>query len=228
MRRVLEPESMDSPEEVIAYERIVKRLGFWMEDPIVRILSRLIKGLNRTDFKILDIGGGTGRVSIKTALKIPTCKIWVVDSSPNMFEIARKNISDKKLTDRIIVRQADGKNLPFENNFFDAVICSNMLHHIRDHLVLLKEMKRVVKDKGIIVIRDLIRPGSKFLLNIMVSLVGVFHNSLMKKEYSDSLCASFTVREFEEIIKSSGIEGLRIHRGLVDYVSGYITLINKI
>jgi hypothetical protein len=57
MQRLLEPESMDSLEEVIAYEKIVNRLGFWMEDPIVRTLSKLIKRLNKTDYKILDVGG---------------------------------------------------------------------------------------------------------------------------------------------------------------------------
>jgi ubiquinone/menaquinone biosynthesis C-methylase UbiE len=151
----------------------------------------------------------------------------MIDSSPNMLEIARKNILNKKLVDRIIVRQADGKNLPFENNSFAAIVCSNMLHHIKDPLDLLKEMKRVVTDGGVVVIRDIVRPSSKFLLNIMVSLVGLFHDRLMKKEYSDSLYASFTINEFKEVIKYSGIKGLYIRRNLVDLMSGYVTLVKE-
>ncbi len=58
MQRVCEPESMDSLAEAIAYEKIVKRFGFWMEDPIVRVTLKLIKKLNRADCKILDVGGG--------------------------------------------------------------------------------------------------------------------------------------------------------------------------
>ncbi len=158
---------------------------------------------------------------------MPSCKIYMIDSSPHMLEIARKNISNEKLADRIIVNQADGKDIPFENNFFDAIVCSNMLHHIKDPIDFLKEMKRVIKDDGIMVIRDLMRPSSKILLNLMVCLVGFFHDRLMKKEYSDSLYASFTIREFEEIIKSSGIEGLHIRRNLTDYLSDYVTLVKE-
>jgi ubiquinone/menaquinone biosynthesis C-methylase UbiE len=227
MKRVPEPESMDSVEEVNAYERIVKRFGFWMEDPIVRTLSRLIKKLNKTNCKVLDVGGGTGRIAIKYALRMRTCKVWVVDSSPNMLEVALKNISDKKLIDRIIIKQADGKKLTFGDNFFDAVTCSSMLHHIKDPLDLLKEMRRVIKDDGIMVIRDIVRPPSELILRLRVSLIYIFSDEAMKKGYRDSLYAAFSIKEFEEMIKSSGIKGLKIQRNLIDRMSGYVTLVKE-
>ena len=44
---------------------------------------------------------------------------------------------------------ADAKNLPFQDNTFDSVICSEVLEHVHDYKSVLLEISRVLKDGGI-------------------------------------------------------------------------------
>lgn len=43
-------------------------------------------------------------------------------------------------------------NLPFETNFFDTVICTHALEHIKDYECALKELRRVCKKRLVIVV----------------------------------------------------------------------------
>ena len=46
--------------------------------------------------------------------------------------------------------QADAANLPFRSSSFDAVICAELLEHVRDPVAVLAEMHRVVRTQGIV------------------------------------------------------------------------------
>lgn len=58
---------------------------------------------------------------------------------------------DLQLKWGIIVIRGDATNLPFQSEFFDVVLCLDVLEHIEDNLLAPKEMYRVTK------------PGEKFL-----------------------------------------------------------------
>ncbi len=58
-----------------------------------------------------------------------------------------KNLKDQKI--RLIF--SDAKKLPFKSNSFDKVIASEVLEHIDNDMEVVKEVKRVLKPKGIFV-----------------------------------------------------------------------------
>ncbi len=96
--------------------------------------------------KILDIGGGTGKL-IETILKENTkVKGYVLDKSISMLK--RSSLEEK-----VIV--GDSATLPFGSNCFDFVFCIDALHHFEDKHKSLKEMIRVSKPDGEIIILEL-------------------------------------------------------------------------
>jgi len=89
---------------------------------------------------ILDLGCGRGILS---------------DTFKNYFQaqVTGVDVSDQRVVD-LPFKIIDGKRLPFPDNYFDAVLIIYVLHHAKYPEELLKETKRVVKNK-IIVCEDL-------------------------------------------------------------------------
>ena len=102
---------------------------------------------------ILDAGCGSGR-HLRALAKLPNLKIIGIDRNQADLNVALaslKNMSDA-LSDNYQVACADINKLPFETVFFDCVICSEVLEHIPQHEEALKELMRVLKPQGSLVI----------------------------------------------------------------------------
>jgi len=112
---------------------------FWNSDP-----NRL------TGCRILDIGCGTGRHTTWAACRLP--KVVVIGIDINFADVVKtkKRLNThKELGDHGGgeggVSVADIRALPFKDNFFDLVICSEVLEHIQDHRTAVFEAVRVLK-----------------------------------------------------------------------------------
>lgn len=169
---------------------------------------------------MLDIGTGTASVPLKiiekqsmieAKLQSRTMKIYGLDFSANMLKAASAKVNPL-ISKNIILIQVDAKRLPFKNHCFDAVISANFFHHLSSPFKVLEEINRVVKTDGLILIRDMLRPPGKLIVNLLVAIVSLFagHGRLMRKEYHDSLCAAFTAREWRGNLKSIAIKRRKI------------------
>jgi len=219
MKRVLEPESMDIMEDALAYDSITRIYHFWMNRPQINLISKAISKKKNDRLNVLDVGTGTGRIPIGIAGKHFLCDNYAIDLSLNMLRVARGNIKAKKLERRITLAQADVASLPFKNNSFDVVSSCNMLHHLENPVNFLNEANRILKKDGIFVIRDLVRPASEFILNLFMRTIAIPYNSLMKKEFKDSLLAAFTVDEIQKAVKNSDIRNARIRKRFPFFVN---------
>lgn len=113
--------------------------------------DEILKRLNvRAGQSILDAGCGycyhTARLARGPA------QITAVDFSEAALGAARANLKAASLTDRVSLMQADLTNLPFENNSFDAVVCWGVLMHIPNIEGALRELARVLKLGGTLVL----------------------------------------------------------------------------
>lgn len=106
---------------------------------------------------ILDIATGTGDFAIQ-ALKINPDKVTGVDISVGMLEMGRKKLKKMHLDDRIELLEGDSEGLRFEDNTFDAVIVAFGVRNFEHLENGLKDMLRVVKDGGKVVVLEFSRP----------------------------------------------------------------------
>ncbi len=109
---------------------------------------------------ILDVATGTGDFSIE-AMSLHPEKIIGVDISEGMLEVGRRKMREKKLDAVIELRSGDSENLPFEDNFFDAVIVAFGVRNFENLDRGLSEMLRVLKPGGRVIVLEFSRP-SKF------------------------------------------------------------------
>ena len=109
---------------------------------------------------ILDVATGTADLAI-AASKINPDKIIGVDISENMLQLGREKVTAKNLDATIELMQADSENLPFATNYFEAVMVSFGVRNFQDLKKGLKEMNRVLKPEGKVLILEFSKP-SKF------------------------------------------------------------------
>ena len=101
---------------------------------------------------VLDIGFGGG-MTIKEMLKvIDTGKIHGVDFSGVMVEQAKRKFKDSIESNKVLIEFADVQKLPFDDNTFDKICTVNTIYFWDDLLVGLREIKRVIKSNGRLVI----------------------------------------------------------------------------
>lgn len=131
------------------YDSTLGKISFHKEmlDLAVR-LAKVKKG-----DKVLDIGCGTGLLSLKL-LKAANCTVTGIDGSPEMLAILKKKIRVLKLEKRINVRLMDAASLDFPANTFDGAVSTVVLHHIKDKLPALRGIYRVLKPGARLVIGD--------------------------------------------------------------------------
>lgn len=110
--------------------------------------------------QILDVATGTGDFAIE-ALALNPERVIGVDISEGMLEVGRKKIRERKLDTSIELRSGDSEKLPFEDNFFDAVIVAFGVRNFENLELGLAEMLRVLKPGGRVVILEFSKP-SKF------------------------------------------------------------------
>ncbi|MBY6189569.1 class I SAM-dependent methyltransferase [Microbulbifer agarilyticus] len=102
--------------------------------------------------KIMDFGGGAGRISVPIASHTD---MIAMDIEHHMLKASKKLAEDRNIR----ARQSVGTVLqtPFATNTFDAVITTNVLHQVEFWRDALKEAARVLKPEGVFIIgRDVL------------------------------------------------------------------------
>jgi demethylmenaquinone methyltransferase/2-methoxy-6-polyprenyl-1,4-benzoquinol methylase len=128
---------------------------------------------------VLDVGCGTGVVLRRCAARVEGRGTFVgLDRSAAMLDIARR--CDRSTGGAgIHWIEADGQNLPFADSTFDWVTAQFSLRNMAEWEHALREMVRVLKPAGHLVILDLVRPragfgrAALFYINLVTRLPGL-------------------------------------------------------
>jgi len=94
--------------------------------------------------RLLDAGCGAGLLSVLATLR--GAKVAALDAAPGMIEVARQRLPDADL------RVGDLETLPFDDASFDAVIGVNSLFYAQDMAAAMRELARVVRPGGRVVL----------------------------------------------------------------------------
>jgi ubiquinone/menaquinone biosynthesis C-methylase UbiE len=108
------------------------------------------KAYLRPDMDVADVGAGTGFLSAGLAPLVH--KVYALDGSAAMLEVARQKLKD---FDNIVFEEAEGLALPLPDASLDAVFANMYLHHCEDPQAAIVEMARLLRPGGRLVITDL-------------------------------------------------------------------------
>jgi ubiquinone/menaquinone biosynthesis C-methylase UbiE len=151
----------------------------WLYDVVTGLLGRRGRRLRtmiadelqlRRGDRVLDVGCGPGRLAMVFAERVaPDGSVDGIDASPQMINRAITQARKRGVSANF--RLAYAQQLPFPDATFDALSCTLALHHVAedDHLTAVKEMYRVLKPGGRILIAEFHKsrwhphPGPKWL-----------------------------------------------------------------
>lgn len=111
--------------------------------------------------RVLDVGCGTGRGTVGLAQAVgPTGRVDALDLTEAMLEHARHKLERLGLSDRVYLKQGDARELPYPDDTFDLVYNGYMfdLIPLDSFLPILKEMARVLKSQGKLVLLNMSKP----------------------------------------------------------------------
>lgn len=170
--------------------------------------------------KILDVATGTADVALQIAAATPTAiTITGIDFSAQMIELGRAKVKDSPFSTRITLQVAPCESIPFDDNTFDSATIAFGIRNVVDRLAGLKEMQRVLKPEGRIVILEFSNPKSKlfkalynfYFLKILPVIGGLFSQFSAYKYLPDSVLEFPSQKEFEKIMSEAGFSNIVHH-----------------
>lgn len=128
------------------------KMATFPKDRMARVRMKVIPSV-LPDIKgetILDIGSGFGSLTIELAKNNPDSKVYGIDLHDSLTGQSQMN-ADILDVSNVKFRTGSAYSLPFEAGSVDVATCFLMLHHLEDIKFALFEIKRVLKNGGMLV-----------------------------------------------------------------------------
>lgn len=181
--------------------------------------------------QILDVATGTADMAIMMARYLRAVRITGVDISTGMLEIGRQKITRSQLQDRIDLQPGDSESLQFPDRYFDAMTVAFGVRNFENLEKGLKEMFRVLKPGGRLVILEFsqpripgIRQFYDWYLRLVAPNVGrMVSSSREAYQYLNDSVKAFPEGEaFLRILDGCGYSNTRLRRLSLGICSLYI------
>lgn len=206
MQRVLEPEVMDSWSDAIEYDSMdflevntaFAQRAITLGPPILA--------------RVLDAGTGTARIPVLLCQMRSYWQVFGIDLAKNMLQIGSEHVEQAGLQQQIVLELVDAKQLPYNDEQFEMVISNSLVHHLPDPLPFFREVSRVLKPNGAILIQDLIRPPNHETMHNLVESIGNKYDAHQKQLFRDSLHAALTLAEVDYLISQANLQGVIVYQ----------------
>jgi len=193
-----------------------------------------VKRIPQTAKKVLDVATGTGDLALDLAGRRPDVEVTGVDFVEKMLRQAEAKTSKQGLDGRIRYTLGDATRLPFADHEFDASMIAFGIRNIPDRLKALREMVRVVKPGGKVLVLEMTFPRNLRLrafftwyLNHVIPVVGglISGNSSAYHYLPDSIQDFLHPDQLADLFQSAGLRSVEefpltfgltyLHEGLV-------------
>ena len=208
MQRLPEPELMNDPEQVLAYSQADFAEA---HQSIINNFCQIFPDIEPLN-TVLDLGCGSGDVTVRFAQQYTNCHIDAVDGSHEMLKQAEMLIAKYSLTQRITLHLQQLPKCIFENKTFDAIISNSLLHHLHAPQHLWSTIKQFATTDTAIYVCDLFRPATTQVAQQLVDQYANNEPEILRRDFYNSLLAAFTPDEVRAQIKNTELDGLQIDK----------------
>ncbi len=161
---------------------------FWMREKAVSLASG----------DVLEVGVGTGA---NLPLYAHDCNVTAIDFSPRMLQIAR--LQADRLEIQVNLIQMDVQALTFADCSFDTVLATCVFCSVPDPVLGLKEIRRVSKKDGKIILLEHMR-SENFVIGLMMDLFNplftyIIGNNINRKTVENINTAGLKIEEMENL-----------------------------
>ncbi len=155
----MDAESVQEFFERVATDWDTMRLAYYDERVIEKMaaVSEVDEGMT-----VADVGTGTGFVAAGVAPRVK--RVVGIDNAPAMLAVARDNLRSLGVSN-VDLLVGDVTELPLENDSVDASFANMVMHHAEDPATMLREMGRVAKPGGTVVIVDEVEHSYEWMRN---------------------------------------------------------------
>jgi ubiquinone/menaquinone biosynthesis C-methylase UbiE len=164
--------------------------------------AKEVKGHLRDNANVLEVAPGPGYFAIEL-VKMGNYNITGMDISTDFVEICKANAKRENVTINFV--QGNVSQMPFEDKTFDFIFCSAAFKNFKEPVTALREMHRVLKNNGIVLIADMNHDASKEKLDEearRISKTG-FERWFMIRTFRGLCAAAYSRKELEDIIKQT-------------------------
>ena len=158
-------------------------------------------------YRVLDVGCGTGAMLARLAASADAV-LFGIDPVPEMLDQARSKVAEK-----VDLRVGKAEQIPFGPEEFDVVISCNMLHYVRQPELAVREMHRVLRPGGKVVVTDWCHD---FLTCRACDLYLRAFDKAHCKTYKEGECAA--------LIRSVGFTDVNSERYKINWLWGLMTV----
>ena len=148
--------------------------------------------------RVLDLATGTGDLALAAARAIPDAHLVGVDPSAGMLAVGIDKVRAAGLAQRIEMRQGDAQHLEFADASFDGVTMGFGIRNVPDRSQALREMRRVLRPGGRVVLLEASEPGPGLLgwgarvhLRVIVPRLGALVGGAPEYRYLQESIANF-------------------------------------
>jgi len=126
-----------------------------------------------------------------------------------MADRARETALEWELGERMFFQVGEPSRFRFKDGYFDVVVSDGVLNQWERPDQVLREIGRITKPSGAILIRDFLRPN-RFQISTHIRKHGVNYPEGLQESFGRSVRGGFTAEEFLELSKALGGEGTRV------------------
>lgn len=206
MDRVTEPELMVDDDQALAYsdanfadshQAAVTRFGEAFPD--------------FTTGRILDLACGPADITVRFAQAYPEATIIGLEGSAAMLTLGLQRVRGAGCEARVsfVHRVLPDPDLAGLGRF-DAVVCTNSLHHFHDPAVLWDSIRIAAAPGALVFVQDLMRPDTPAAAEALVDQYAPDEPDVLRRDFYNSLCAAFTPGEIAEQLSGTPLAGFAV------------------
>jgi demethylmenaquinone methyltransferase / 2-methoxy-6-polyprenyl-1,4-benzoquinol methylase len=195
------------------------------------------KGVERLSTKpggfYLDVGCGTGDISLEILRQCPASRVRGIDPSAGMLELGRRKVESGGLAHAITLEEGNVLELAYDDNSFDGAIASFCIRNVTDRRRGLSEIQRVVRPGGVLVIVELTEPVGPIMKPlfriysrvVMPAVTGLMSSVSAYRYLADSMAHFPPPQVFLDLMSQSGfvsMEYVHLTGGIVTVFSGKV------